>query len=32
LQDADQRLSAEAVAALMTAGRKGGDDGRVNRC
>jgi hypothetical protein len=31
LQDADQRLSAEAVAALMTAGRKGGEDGLSNR-
>lgn len=31
LQDADQRLSAEAVAALMTARRKGGDDAFINR-
>jgi hypothetical protein len=31
LQDADQRLSAEAVAALMAAGRKGGEDGLGNR-
>jgi hypothetical protein len=32
LQDADQRLSAEAVATLIAAGRKGGEDGRINRC
>lgn len=31
LQDADQRLSAEAVAALMARGRKGGGDGLTER-
>jgi len=31
LQDADQRLSPEAVAALMTAKRKGGGDGLLDR-
>ena len=31
LQDADQRLSQDAVAALMTSGRKGGGDGFIRR-
>ena len=31
LQDADQRLSPEAVAALMARGRKGGGDGLADR-
>ena len=31
LQEADQRLSPEAVAALMATGRKGGGDGLAQR-